>query len=73
MRGPSQHQRAWQPRKKALKEFPALLESTSALEKHAVSTYSLVNVWKPPKGAQPAPGIALAAHLDVVPAADAGE
>lgn len=50
--------------------FP-LLHST--LEKHVVNTFSLVFVWKPADGTPPAPGIGLAAHMDVVPAADAAD
>lgn len=45
------------------------------LTKHVVNTYSLVYYWKPdlPEGTPLPPAIALAAHQDVVPAADAAE
>lgn len=67
-----------QASKEALLNFHALLESSypklhATLEKHVVNTYSLLYVWRPPAGSPPAQALALAAHLDVVPAADAAE
>jgi carboxypeptidase PM20D1 len=50
--------------------FPRL---HGALERRVVNTYSLVFVWRPREGALPAPGVALCAHMDVVPAPDAAE
>jgi carboxypeptidase PM20D1 len=64
--------------KAAFLAFHALLEKSfpllnKNLEKHIANTYSLVYVWRPPAGTPPAQGIGLAAHQDVVPAADAAE
>ena len=48
----------------------------AALERHVVNTYSLLYLWRPP-AADPAAaarqGIALCAHMDVVPVPDAAE
>jgi carboxypeptidase PM20D1 len=45
----------------------------AALEKHVINTYSLLFVWRPAAGSPPTPGVALCAHMDVVPAPDAAE
>lgn len=62
--------------RKAFLDFHVLLEKRyplmhATLERHVVNTYSLLYVWR---GSSPqAPGMALCAHMDVVPAADAAE
>ena len=48
--------------------FPRLHAS---LERHRVNIYSLVFIWRPREGTQPVPGVALCAHMDVVPVPDA--
>lgn len=67
-----------QASREAFLNLHALLEASfpkmhATLEKHVVNSYSLLYVWRPPPGTPPAQALALAAHMDVVPAADAAE
>jgi len=53
-----------------LKSFFPLLHAK--LERHVVNTYSLLFIWRPSAFTQ-SPGIALCAHMDVVPVPDENE
>ena len=75
---------ALQEAREAFLAFHAHLQASfpllhASLERHVVNTYSLLYVWRPPApaaGAPPQPqqqGIALCAHMDVVPVPDAAE